>query len=203
MPPYVRMRVPVEDEDDHLIGWVIWNELGERVDVDGGTLPAEFYLLYPGAADQPSLKASFGVRHGAVWCSGVSVDAKTHGREVIPTDLDIVRRGLNDWMEMAVLAALQDDDGSPVVPDEDEDEYHHARSAAVKTYRDARRRTRRKVTDELLSEVARLYRDHLNEGPWQAIQDRFSVSESTAGRYVLLARQAGHLPHTTPGKKKA
>jgi hypothetical protein len=26
---------------------------------------------------------------------------------------------------------------------------------------------------------------------------------ATAGRYVMLARQAGHLPRTTPGKKKA
>ena len=33
--------------------------------------------------------------------------------------------------------------------------------------------------------------------------DRFGVSESTAGRYVLLARKAGYLPDTTAGKKQA
>ena len=55
----------------------------------------------------------------------------------------------------------------------------------------------------MLGEIARVYRDHLDEGPWQAIQDRFGVSESTAGRYVLLARKAGYLPATTAGKKQA
>ena len=55
----------------------------------------------------------------------------------------------------------------------------------------------------MLGEVARVYRDHFDEGPWQAIKDRFSVSESTAGRYVLLARKAGYLPDTTAGKKQA
>jgi hypothetical protein len=55
----------------------------------------------------------------------------------------------------------------------------------------------------MLAEIARVYRDNLDAGPWQAIQDRFGVSESTAGRYVLLARRAGHLPATTVGKKQA
>ena len=35
------------------------------------------------------------------------------------------------------------------------------------------------VTDGMLGEIAPVYRDHFDEGPWQAIQDRFSVSEST------------------------
>ena len=54
-----------------------------------------------------------------------------------------------------------------------------------------------------LKEVAALYRDNVDDGPWQAIMDRFDISESTAGRYVLLARKAGYLPPTNPGKKKA
>jgi hypothetical protein len=60
-----------------------------------------------------------------------------------------------------------------------------------------------KITDDMLGEIARVYRDHVHEGPWKAIQDRYSVSESTAGRYVLLARKAGYLPATTAGKKQA
>jgi hypothetical protein len=38
---------------------------------------------------------------------------------------------------------------------------------------------------------------------WRVIAERFGVSESTAGRYVLLARKADHLPPTKPGKKNA
>jgi len=40
-------------------------------------------------------------------------------------------------------------------------------------------------------------------GTLPGTQDRFDVSESTAGRYVLLARKAGYLPDTTAGKKQA
>jgi hypothetical protein len=77
-----------------------------------------------------------------------------------------------------------------------------AQGAVDKAPKDRRPR-RRKVTEDMLGEIARVYRDHLDEGPWRAIQDRFSVSESTAGRYVLLARKAGYLPVTTAGKKQA
>jgi hypothetical protein len=76
-------------------------------------------------------------------------------------------------------------------------------AAARKAYNAAQKRTRAKVTDKRLREVAELYRDNVDDGPWQAIMDRFGVSESTAGRYVLLARKAGYLPPTKPGKKNA
>ena len=66
-----------------------------------------------------------------------------------------------------------------------------------------RRPRQRKITDDMLAEIAWVYRAHLHEGPWKAIQDRYGVSESTAGRYVLLARKAGYLPATTAGKKQA
>jgi DNA-binding transcriptional regulator LsrR (DeoR family) len=54
----------------------------------------------------------------------------------------------------------------------------------------------------MLEEVAALYREYFDDGPWQVIADRFGVSEVTAGRYVGKARKAGLLPPTTPGKKK-
>jgi hypothetical protein len=76
-------------------------------------------------------------------------------------------------------------------------------AAARKAYNATQKRTRAKVTDKRLREVAELYRDNVDDGPWQVIMDRFGVSESTAGRYVLLARKAGYLPLTKPGKKNA
>jgi transposase len=74
---------------------------------------------------------------------------------------------------------------------------------ARRAYRDGQKRARRKVNDELLTEVAALYRDTINDGPWRAIAERFGVSETTAGRYVMLARKAGLLPKTAPGRKNA
>jgi hypothetical protein len=182
------------------MGWVLWNDLDERVEVaDGsGTLPVEFHLLWPGTAEQPTAKVSFDVRDGDVWCSGMSLDAKPAGREVTPADVETVAQGLKDWTQIAGYAALRGNQGQ-LPPDEADGPAHGAADRGPQS----RRPRRRKVTDDMLGEVARVYRDHFDEGPWQAIKDRFSVSESTAGRYVLLARKAGYLPDTTAGKKKA
>ena len=140
----------------------------------------------------------FGVRDGDVWCSGMSLDAKRAGREVTPADVEIVARGLKDWTQIAGLAALRGDQGQ-----RPPNEAHGPAQDAADRAPQGRRPRKRKVTEDMLGEIARVYRDHFDEGPWQAIQDRFSVSESTAGRYVLLARKAGYLPDTTAGKKQA
>ena len=68
-----------------------------------------------------------------------------------------------------------------------------------------RRPRRLKITDDMLAEIAQVYRRSATSwrGHGGLIQDRFGVSESTAGRYVLLARKAGYLPATTAGKKQA
>jgi hypothetical protein len=176
------------------------------VAVEGGYLPVEFHVDFPGSSGEPSAKATFTVRpDGSVGCVSVSLDAKRDGPEVKPKDLDAARLQLLDWMQLATMAALQDADGKPVVPADDDKSVAavEARKAAARSFNEARRKSRRKVTPELLAEVAQLYRDYLDDGPWQAIQDRYGVSASTAGRYVLLARRAGLLPPTDPGKRKA
>lgn len=193
MPEYLRVRVPIENDAGHLVGWVVWNDLDERVETadESGTLPVEFHLVWPGTAEQPTTKMSFRVRDGEALCSGVSVDAKPGGPEVTPPDLDAVARGLRGWGFHAALCLLQGSQGE--LPSDDK--------APKKTKN--RRPRQPKITDDMLAEIARVYRDHLDEGPWEAIRDRFDVSESTAGRYVLLARKAGYLPATTAGKKQA
>jgi hypothetical protein len=203
MPVHLRVRVPLEDNAGHLAGWVVWNDLDERVEVaDGsGTLPVEFHLNWPGTAEQPTVKVSFRVRDGYLECSGVSVDAKPGGPEVIRADVETVARMLKAWGYVAAFRALRGSHGE--LPSDEAD--RPAQGAADKAPKKPKnRRPRRlKITDDMLAEIARVYRDHLDEGPWQAIQDRYGVSESTAGRYVLLARKAGHLPATTAGKKQA
>ena len=78
-----------------------------------------------------------------------------------------------------------------------------SRAVARRAYQQARKRVRRKVDDRLLGEVAALYREYFDDRPWRVIAERFNVSETTAARYVVLARKAGLLPATEPGKKKA
>ena len=207
MPLYLGVRVPIEDGKGHLVGWVVWNDLDERVETadESGTLPVEFHLVWPGTAEQPTAKMSFRVRDGYVECSGVSIDAKPGGPEVTTADIETVAQGLMGWRWVAALPLLRGSQGE--LPSEDVDlPAQDAADNALKASKDRRPR-RRKITDDMLGEIAAVYRDHLDgrgdEGPWRAIQDRFDVSESTAGRYVLLARKAGHLPATTAGKKQA
>jgi hypothetical protein len=51
--------------------------------------------------------------------------------------------------------------------------------------------------------VAEVYREHVSERPTEAVSRVFGVSHRTAARYVQQARESGHLPETTPGKRKA
>lgn len=66
-------------------------------------------------------------------------------------------------------------------------------------------RTRRIVTDDLLREVADLYKAALRDperrrSPTVAVQEGLTVSHSTATKYVARARERGFLPLTSPGR---
>jgi hypothetical protein len=203
MPLYLGVRVPIEDEKGHLVGWVVWDDLDERVETadESGTLPVKFQLVWPSTAEKPTAKMGFRVRDGYVECSGVSLEAKPGGPEVTPADIDTVARGLRGWGLHTAISLLQGSQGELPCYDADVP----TQGAADKAPRKPKNRRPRqpKITDDMLAEIARVYSAHLKEGPWKAIQDRFRVSESTAGRYVLLARKAGYLPATTAGKKQA
>ena len=59
----------------------------------------------------------------------------------------------------------------------------------------------KRLPDELLEEVARVYRYALQRGlpPTEAVKEALDVSRSTAGRYVVRARRAGLLGRASPG----
>jgi hypothetical protein len=52
------------------------------------------------------------------------------------------------------------------------------------------------------AEGAKIYRQHFDKGPTEAVRRSFGVSYRTAARYVQQARTAGYLPATDPGKKR-
>lgn len=195
MAPILTARVPVHDESDALLGWVMWDEVGEFAELGEYVVPATFYLRFPNAPGEPSLQLTFAVRDGKPVCTAATLESKPQGRELLPKDFNDVRRDLTSLSEQAFSGVARVSGVHFPGPVDD--------AAARRAYRSGRARSRRKVTDELLREVAALYRDNIDSGPWRAITERFKVSRATAGRYVMLARQAGHLPHTTPGKKKA
>jgi hypothetical protein len=184
-------RIDVEIEDVGLIGWLIYDELGPTVRVEQVDIPAEFHLRFPGATDQPSLHINYQIRDERPVCVGVRLDAKPQGREIIPYDMDVIRQMLVEWTQGSVISVIQNE--NEITEDE-------ARAAYTAISRKPKRRT---ITERLLTDVARLYRDNIDGKPWSVIARHYNVSEATAGRYVVLARRAGHLPPTESGKKRA
>ncbi len=75
-----------------------------------------------------------------------------------------------------------------------------ARRRPGETRRAAREGRKRKITDELLREVAEVYRDNLERNPTQAVADRFDKSHRTAALYVQHARDKGFLGAAIKGK---
>jgi hypothetical protein len=74
---------------------------------------------------------------------------------------------------------------------------------AAHTERASMARRRNRITDDLLNEVARVYRQAIvdRRPPKKAIQQAWHVSEATAGRYIMRARERGYLGRTVRGKK--
>jgi hypothetical protein len=77
---------------------------------------------------------------------------------------------------------------------------------ALSAYVDRASKTarRNRITDDLLARVAEVYRRAIADGsktPKQAVKEEFNVSVASAGRYIMRARERGHLGKTRPGKK--
>ena len=74
--PLGTVRIPVRDaRHGGVVGWVVWDDLGDMAEVDGVFVPTEFHLRCPGEADQPSLQLSFGIRSGAAVCTAVNLES--------------------------------------------------------------------------------------------------------------------------------
>jgi hypothetical protein len=201
MPPIARVPVVDPDARSHVLGWVVYDMFEELVEVEGVYIPAEFHLRLTGGSEQPSLHITFQVRDGAPFCAAVNLGAKPQGRQVLPVDFETLRNKLNHYSEVACTVAMlhvrQESGAVNAIALSRVDA-----AVARRAYSAARKRSRTRITDEVLSEVADLYRDSGADSAWQVIVDRYGVSKSTAGRYVMLARKAGYLPPTKPGKKQ-
>lgn len=104
---------------------------------------------------------------------------------------------LNDgWGRPALAVAMavktqQQESGvftrmTPVVTEEDAHE-------TIRQLRLVRWEARRRVTDDVLREVARIYRENVNRKPTSAVARHTERSHRTAALYVKQAREAGFL----------
>jgi hypothetical protein len=125
---------------------------------------------------------------------GIHIAAKPNGRGITTADL---RSFALDELTTDVFTVV----GTPQVPPfrTPVEDYRHI----GRTVREARSRSRGRVTRAELEEIARVYREHVGTTPTRAVQLAGGYSERTAARRVQQARAAGLLPQTTPGKRKA
>jgi hypothetical protein len=147
----------------------------------------------------PQVEVHWQVVNGAPVCREVRVQATDSGHEVQCSGLAGVR--LEDLLERTIRALLwQGKMQHAKDPDRWVWPWGEPAQEAVREVRAARSARRIKVTDELLREVAAVYRENVEDKPTQAVADRFNKSDRTARLYVKQARDRDFLGAAIKGK---
>lgn len=170
-----------------------WVKVGDR------WVPRRIVVQSP-MPDQPDLRMTIEVRQGIPVYTEVTLQARSDGPDIRRKDLDIP---LDDWLERFVgvcsmIAMEVDESGQPIRLVKKPSD----RRAAMVNARRVRS-GRPRIPSEHLQKVAEVYREHITDRPTDSVRAAFGVSHRTAARYVQQAREAGILPETTPGKRKA
>lgn len=165
-------------------------------------VPVQIQVEVRGGVAEPDLSLKIQVRQGVPVYTEVVLRARPDGPEIRAKDLTYIY--LNDWLEQIVAACTftQGESGHWMVQTIGGERGKAERVAAVANLRRVRTGRSRTPRERLLK-IAETYREHVNDRPTEAVSRAFGVSHATAARYVRQARDAGLLPPTTPGKKKA
>lgn len=169
---------------------------GEWVDVGDYKLPTAFALRDSArkGSDEPNLLVEFEVRDGVPVCRRVVFEATADGREVRTSDLRRLR--VEDLLEDATTNVAHREDS--------EGEYYRNFQEwrdVVRAVRSKRRDGRRRISDDVLREVAEVYRANVEQYPTRAVADHLGgVADRTARLYVRRARDAGFLGPSLKGK---
>ena len=165
------------------------------------SIPSAFEMTLESGDGTPDLSLRFEVRDGVPQCRRATLQSSPDGREVLASDLRGVK--LEDLLELWVARALwvydelrEDGCVVTVVVEPPED----GRREALAQLRAVRRDARRKVTDEFLREVARVYRENADGNPTAAVARFSGRSHRSAAMYVKQAREAGLLGPAIRGK---
>jgi hypothetical protein len=135
-------------------------------------------------------------------CRRIAIAAAADGEEVRQVDIAAVR--IDEWVD-AITAAFakpwtETPDGAVRIEPQTAEEEAEARERIARARRLARRRGPAAVH---LDDVAKIYREHLDDAPAAAVARALGVGIRQAGNYIAAARREGHLPPTTRGRKRA
>lgn len=202
-----------DDDDERFV------VLGSRVKV-----PRRVGYVHHGRRGSPSARLVFEIRDGSPTCIEVTVTAGVDGRGVKTGDLETLpsldNLARNAFAELAVAQYAGDDPSDLIVVGQNGEVDQEATAAKVmesiaqklqtqEAWKHKRKATAVRALDEgqradELEAVARIYREHLNARPIEAVQSLMGYeSTRTASRRVQEARRAGFLPPTTRGKARA
>ena len=160
-------------------------------------LPSPFTARFE-FPDDHAVELDVVVKDDAPVCDGIRI--QRHPERPSLTGGELRRLPVRDWVNFAVghVALTRretETEGQTAWGPAAEDE-----SVSIARAVDKRPR-RRTITDELLADVARVYRSSIDAQPREAVSDTFGVSPSMASRYIKLAREKGFLkPAPTRGR---
>jgi hypothetical protein len=178
-------------------------ESGTWVRVGDREMPREWVVdFWPRQAiDEPYVEIHNAVINGVPQTRAVVISAIKGKREVRAADLR--RIPIEDVLE---ATAVQIGEQVTASPNGTEQRVRRPlldpwRRGGVAAVRGARRQLRRKITDDLLRQVAAIYRANVEGGkPVAAVAADLDVEPRTARLYVRRARDRGFLGESIPGK---
>jgi hypothetical protein len=182
--------------------WTATTTTPDDVRIGDRLVPTAINVDCPGDGHQPALHLRLEVVDGVPQCRELRIVSVPGGREVRPVDLGAVREWVEELFAAFAARVVEDDaDGVAAVV---EVPFGPSHDGAVSLLHDARKgQGARRITPALLAEVVEVYRAHVDERPTAAVAAAFGVAHRTAALYVQRAREAGLLPPTTRGKRRA
>jgi hypothetical protein len=175
--------------------------------IEDREVPTWVELNTSGGAE-PDMRVKVELRNGAPRVVELAWVSQPHQREI--RDKDLRDANLAKLATDLIVSTMSDTDvvGDmllvPIDGDLNPQQHYRSRLAAQKFVdRQQRPRENRRITPAFLKEVARVYRDNIKGNPTQAVQETFNVKHRRASDYVFHAREAGYLPRTGRGQKKA
>jgi hypothetical protein len=183
------------------VGSKFGGQHGGLTQIGDVAVPRVAVYAHDGDIGEPDLEVTFEVRDGRPECVDFHVRAKPDGRGIRTADLQMVTN--LDAMAVYLFERVAPVPGGSAFNwmwRQTEENAGRARRAVY----EARKARRGSVSKAELEQVAKVYRKHLDASPTAAVRMLLGYkSERTAARRVQQAREAGLLPATTPGKRKA
>jgi hypothetical protein len=177
---------------------------GGYVQLGTAIVPPKAQLTFEGIKGSPDVAMRFEVRDGRPECVEIHVRAKPDGRGIRTADLLLFNLDNQTASVFTDLAIAERGDGTAVGPGSlitGEDVAVMRR--AERDVREAGMSRRGSVTRAELEDVARVFRDHVDDSPTSAVREVLGYgSDRTAARRIKQAEEAGLLPTTERGRKR-